>query len=213
MTALIVTTLILVLLLLLLLLPARLRAYFRYETDDTEAELILRYGFIKCDLLSPHEKPERKKKKEKEKEKSGDDAAKNKRGRVRKVLSFAKANKEQVKNSVYSIMNYLFKRFVTIESLKLKMVIGTGDAMETGLLFGSICAFVFTVLGVADKKMKLKKHETDLKPDFDKPHIFAEAEVIIRTSILKALGLIAVMLRRGIPIYIKLRAEKKERGH
>ena len=199
MMALVVITIIIAVFAVLFTIPVSCEFYLRYS-DEIEKSLILKYGFIK--IRMPKGKPEKKSAPQADRVKKKSDSAK-------KLIGFGRENIKAVKDMIYAILGYMFKHLVTINRLRIKFVFGVDDAMETALIFGAVSAFVFNVIGVMDRKMRLKKHITEIKPAFDNPHIFAECEAKISTSIGRAIVLAIIALRHTVPLLIKFRKSNK----
>ena len=90
--------------------------------------------------------------------------------------------------------------------LSLKSHIGTDDAMNTALSYGSASAVLYNSLGALEKQVKIKHMDIDFQPDFTQEKIFIEFTSIIRTKIYNVFGLAVLALRRAWPI-IKKRGE------
>lgn len=201
MTALYIIAIIIAVFAVIFSIPVSCEFYFRYN-DEAEQSLILKYGFIKIGMPKGKLKKKTADNTEEKKEKKQSVSAK-------QIIAFGRGNIAPVKEMIYAVLGYMFKRLVKINKLRIKLVFGLDDAMETALIFGAISAFVFNVIGVMDRKMRLKKHITEIKPAFDDPHIFAECEMKISTSIGRAIVLALIALRHGIPIFYKFRKINK----
>ncbi|MGM9936720.1 MAG: DUF2953 domain-containing protein [Candidatus Ornithomonoglobus sp.] len=207
MAALIVIAIIIAVLAIIFFIPIKCAAYISYTNNTLDQSLDLKYGFIRIRL------PEKKEKVSEAVEKSAEDAdkeAEDKPDKVKLAVSFARGNIAEIKEAVYKILGYMFRRAVTINLLDIKLIFGTEDAMQTGLLFGAAAAFIYNVLGVMDKKMRLRKHREEVKPDFKNPHIFAELEAIITTNLFNIAVLAVIFLRCFLPLYKKYKSLKGE---
>lgn len=195
MTALIVLAAILAVSLAALFIPIKCEAYLSYANDSLDESFDLKYGFIRIRLPNGG-------KKDKE---WGDDkgGSGKKENRLGGAVAFARENFREVKEAIYNILGCALKRSVTIKNLDLKIVFGLEDAMATGLLYGALAAFVYNVIGAANRLMKLKSHSEDIRPDFKDPHIFAELECIITTNIFNLAVLAVVFLKNAAPLYKK----------
>lgn len=202
MRALIVIAIILAVIALILLIPIQCTAYLSYANDEFDEALDLKYGFFRLKL--PHFQQETE-----EDEGDAEPAAEQKPGKLKRLISFVRGNFTEMKEALYAILGYLFRRAVKINKLAIKMVLGTSDAMETGLLYGAVAAFIYNAVGVMDRKMRLKEHEINLKPDFKTPHIFAEFEAIITTNLFNLAVLLVIFLRRGMPLLDKYHSSEE----
>lgn len=206
MRALIIIAVIAAMIALLLLIPIKCRVYFRYD-DEAETSFELFYGFIRIRLPEPKEKPEKDKKKEEKEDKPEKEEKPKKKPDPNKLISLAWDNRDGIKRLIYAVLGYIFKHLIKINRLKIKLVIGVDDAMQTALIFGAASAFIFNVVGVMDKTMRLARHSTDLKPAFNDPHIFTEDEAVISTSIYHIIAVAVIALRYAVPLYMKFRKE------
>ncbi|MCH5211978.1 MAG: DUF2953 domain-containing protein [Oscillospiraceae bacterium] len=207
MTALIVIAIIIAVFAILFSIPISCRFYFRYH-NEIEQDFSLKYGFIRIGGPKKDRQPDKKetvqKDKTDKKEKNKEDKKENKKAVSPKdIIAFVRENISAIKETIYAVLGYMFKRMVKINKLRIKLVLGVDDAMETALIFGAASAFIFNVIGVMDRKMRLKKHITEIKPAFDDPHIFAETEIKLSTSIGRIIMLAIIALRHSVPLLIK----------
>lgn len=205
MTVLIVLAVIALILAVILLIPVSCRFYFRYN-NEAEQELSVHYGFLQFNLLPrPDGSKEDKNPEEPEKREE-----KKSRLPAKAVISFIRAEFDSIKEMIYAVLGYMLKRAVKIKKLNIKFVLGLEDAMQTALIFGAASAFIYNVLGVMDKKMRLKEHHEEVKPVFNNPHIFAELEMIINTCILNVLITAVIGLCHALPIYKRFKKSREE---
>lgn len=207
MGVLIVAAIIIAVLASILFIPIKCAAYLSYTNNTLDQSLDLKYGFIRIRLPNKTEKVSEE---AEEAAEAADKEAEDKPDKVKLVISFIRGNFNEIKEAVYKILGFMFRRAVTINLIDIKLIFGTEDAMQTGLLFGTVAAFVYNVIGVMDKKMRLKKHKEELKPDFKNPHIFAELEAIITTNLFNIAVLAVIALRCALPLYKKYKSMKGE---
>ncbi|MDD6763575.1 MAG: DUF2953 domain-containing protein [Clostridiales bacterium] len=207
MTVLIVAAIIIAVLAIIFFIPIKCEAYLSYTNNVLDRSFDLKYGFIRIRLPKSKETvseaaDETAKDAEKETEEKPD--------KVKSTISFVRANITELKEALCKILGYMFRHAVTINQIDIKLIFGTEDAMQTGLLFGAAAAFIYNVLGVMDKKMRLRKHREEFKPDFKNPHIFAEAGAIITTNLFNLAALAVIMLLQILPLYKKHKSMKGE---
>ena len=205
MTALIVIAVIIAVFAVLFSIPISCVFYFRYN-NEIEHELSLKYGVIKIGIPEKRQKPKKKAPEQADKKK---DKKNKKTVSTKDIIAFGRDNIKAVKETIYAVLGYMFKKAVKINKLKIKLVFGVDDAMETALIFGAVSAFIFNVVGVIDRKMQLKKHIIEIKPAFENPHIFAETEIILSTSIGRIIMIAIIALWHGVPLLIKFRKINK----
>ena len=191
---------------LLFSIPVSCDFYFRYNNEIYQ-ELSLRYGFIKIGIPEKRQDPEDTKDNSKNPEKSK--KTEKKAGSTKEIISFGRDNLKAVKETIYAVLGYMFKKAVKINKLKIKLVFGVDDAMETALIFGAVSAFIYNVIGVMDRNMRLKKHITEIRPAFNNPHIFAECGIKISTSIGRVVVLAIIALWHAVPLLIRYRKLNK----
>lgn len=201
MRALIVIFLILALIALISVIPIRMGVYVQYGCDGLKKEWNLRFGFItlKPKKIAKHTsaKPHKHKvKKETEK-------AEKKSPSVTNVIKFIRDNKSYVKKLIISVTDYIVSRGVAIEKFRLKSDIGTGDAMNTALVYGSASAVLYNTLGLLDKCINIKNINVEFKPDFNESKIFIDFESIIKTRIYNVVALAVIAFIRLIPLIRK----------
>lgn len=211
MVALIIIAIIAAVLLLIMLLPVRLRIYLIYDGNGFGKRIQLNFAFIR---LLPKKVKRVIDVEAREKEKEDKKPEKPKTNKINKndIFLIVKENVGEIKELIYSVLNYCFKRFIKIKRLNTRLEIGFDDAMQTALVFGAVAGFVYNVVGVADRRLRLVSHGEDLKPDFNNPHIFAEFESILSTNIFHAVAVLGIIARHGVPIWLKSRRTVKKKG-
>lgn len=68
-----------------------------------------------------------------------------------------------------AILSGMFRgvfRHVIIDKLFLQMHIGSGDAAQTAIDYGKVCAEAFPALGAICSVMKVRRYEADISPDY-----------------------------------------------
>lgn len=185
---------------LLLAVPLSMRVFIFYDVNDRYAGLTFRILGINI------HKPKRKTNKQKEETHQKEPETKS-AGKTEEILSFARNNIEEIKDLVYDILGYMYKHLIRIKKLKLHLIIGTDDAMDTALIYGAVAAFVFNAVGVMDRHMRLISHDINIKPDFKKPNIFVEFEAIISTNIFHLIVLFIIAAVRGLKLLKKYKSE------
>lgn len=203
MAAVIIIAIIAAVLAILLLLPVRLEISVFYNTDGVSQYFEARYGPFR---LFPR-KPKKRRRPKTPPEKPEKEQAPEKGLGITRIAAFAKQESENIKELIYAVLGYLFKHLIRIESLDTRLILGLEDAMNTGLAFGSAAAFLYTVLGVIDRNMRLEKHKELYRPDFENPNIQAGVECIISTNLFHAVAILLIAARHGIPILLRFRKQ------
>ena len=192
MTAIIIILSIIAFIAVLINIPVRVKIYVKYNNSEFVNDYKIKYGFITI----------KKKKQKSHNETETDSAPKKKtKNKPSNIIRFIKTNIKDIKRLISDVLKYTSKKLIRIEMLSLKSQIGTDDAMNTALSYGSASAVLYNSLGVLEKQVKI-----DFQPDFTQEKIFIEFTSIIRTKIYNVFGLAVLALRRAWPI-IKKRGE------
>lgn len=197
MTAIIIILSIIAFIAVLINIPVRVKIYVKYDNSGFVNDYKIKYGFITI----------KKKKQKSHNETETDSAPKKKtKNKPSNIIRFIKTNIKDIKRLISDVLKYTSKKLVIIEMLSLKSHIGTDDAMNTALSYGSASAVLYNSLGALEKQVKIKHMDIDFQPDFTQEKIFIEFTSIIRTKIYNVFGLAVLALRRAWPI-IKKRGE------
>ncbi|MBQ3427797.1 MAG: DUF2953 domain-containing protein [Clostridia bacterium] len=209
---------VLILLAVISLIPISCGIYFRWHESETEFDLELKYGFIKIklprggDKQKPKKEPEKEKPKKEKPEKEAEKKPKKKLD-IGAIVSYAWDSRAKIKRLIAAVLGYIIKRMIKINKLKIRLVIGLDDAMQTALIFGAANSVIFGAVGLMDRYMRLGSHSVKLKPAFNEPHIFTEDEVEISTSIFNVLALAVVALWYALPLiwgFVKMLLQNKK---
>ena len=192
---------ILLLLLIISLIPADAVFTFAYEDKVNGLEFFIKYLFIKIKVLPPKPKkekvgPDENKKKDKNESKQKK-TVKSKAASVKKLYRLIKALSADIQKLITQLISKTFR----IKSFILETRIGTEDPMYTGLAVGAANGFIYNLLGMIDRNMKLDKFSVTITPEWENQIFEGGVYVKIRTSIFNILRL-AFML---IPLYFKFR--------
>ena len=197
MTAIIIILSIIAFIAVLINIPVRVKIYVKYDNSGFVNDYKIKYGFITI----------KKKKQKSHNETETDSAPKKKtKNKPSNIIRFIKTNINDIKRLISDVLKYTSKKLVIIEMLSLKSHIGTDDAMNTALSYGSASAVLYNSLGALEKQVKIKHMDIDFQPDFTQEKIFIEFTSIIRTKIYNVFGLAVLALSRAWPI-IKKRGE------
>ena len=197
MTAIIIILSIIAFIAVLINIPVRVKIYVKYNNSEFVNDYKIKYGFITI----------KKKKQKSHNETETDSAPKKKtKNKPSNIIRFIKTNIKDIKRLISDVLKYTSKKLVRIEMLSLKSHIGTDDAMNTALSYGSASAVLYNSLGALEKQVKIKHMDIDFQPDFTQEKIFIEFTSIIRTKIYNVFGLAVLALHRAWPI-IKKRGE------
>ena len=217
MTGLIITLCVIAVLALATLLPISVRFYLQYNVD-VEGILVVKYTMFPIfTMMIPPEETEKAKKPEKPKKPKQYDKERKfkdtkKRIDIKEVLGFLYRNRSGIKRTIVEVLHYTITRSIKIKKLKLRLVMGVEDAMDTAMIFGAASGVIFNIVGLLDRHMRLGKHDVNIKPAFNEPHIFAETDVVISTCIFNFLVIGVIAIRYATPIAIRFWKEIMKNG-
>lgn len=166
---------ILALILILLVLPIRIVLDYKKDESQNKASLVIRYGFLKFDILGDGKKPKKEKPK-KQKEEKEPESFEEKRDKISKYIKIF----EETKDDAAKILDYATSRAVVFEKIYTDIEFGFTDAMHTGIFTGVLNGFVYGVLGFIHNHSNLRDMRVNIQPVFDKPCFKVSAGCIVR---------------------------------
>mgnify|MGYP003292235878 CR=1 FL=1 len=119
-----------------------------------------------------------------------------------------------VGSSLGSFLGKLYKTF-TIDELYITMITATGDAAETAIKHGKLCAWLYPVLGKLVSTCKVKKYDFDISPDFLATKSKAEAYVklhVVPIKVTNAAVVLAVQLAFKVLFKILFAKKKSDKS-
>ena len=131
--------------------------------DASNAEVILKYGFITYKLY-PKKKEKSKEEKEEDKPDKEPSSFEQKKQELEKYIRIF----NNIKGDVSRVLTYMTKRAVVFDNIEIKSEFGFEDAMQTGIFTGIYNGFVYSILGVIHNNSKLRAMDVNLSPNFDK---------------------------------------------
>lgn len=150
----------------LLLIPLHVRACY-----DGELRVRARYAFVSVWLYPRSEKPEKPPKKGKPgKPGKKKKAEKSKFSEIEQLLkeegvaAAADYLAEMAKLTGRAVRKALAA--VTVDSLRLKIRVVSGEAASTAVEYGKVCAAVYPAEGFLESLMHVKRRTLDIQPDF-----------------------------------------------
>ncbi len=100
---------------------------------------------------------------------------------------------------------------LTIDELYIKMITAGGDAADTAIKHGKLCAWLYPVLGKLVSTCKVKKYDFDITPDFLAPKSTASAFVRLHLRPIKITnGVVVLALQLAFKILFKILFSKKK---
>lgn len=158
----------------LIVLAFSFRLTLRLDYHDI-VELEVRYLFFKFKLL-PWEKKEKAPKEQKAEQPQKPAEEKKPKGKPAKPNPLKTFWQNEGVDGVIALLREtaaavsgMFRgvfRHVIIDQLFVQMHIGSGDAAQTAVDYGKVCAEVFPALGTICSVMKVRRYDADISPDF-----------------------------------------------
>lgn len=110
---------------------------------------------------------------------------------------------ERIKHfaDLYTTTVRLFKEYVSIDSVKLQINVGTGDAASTAISTGVLWGAVYGLLGIIGSIMYINKHDVHINPVYEKAAFSLDGKCIIKSRI-------AYIIFIAITILIKIKSRK-----
>ena len=198
MTAVYVLMIIAAVIMLLLLIPINVVFRFAFKAEENEIRIkILFWDKRVFPVIKEEEKTEDKPEQDKKKISANAIAA-----LLKKAGRIYSATKKDLKK----LINYIFAKAISVKELNISALLGTGDPMYSGILYGTVNAAVYGFLGAAYAKMKIKDYNVDIKADFDNAKLSAGIYTGLYVRILNIFSIAF----RALWIYLKVKKALKE---
>lgn len=187
-----------------LIAPLRITAeYRRGGVRLTFRSLFLRYTF------DPKKSNGRKEKKKDENTDNTSENVKNDAESVQTAENFFEKIEKLKKNyrdfrEIFDVFFKTAKYKIRFSDIYIKIHYGSGDAADTGMLYGAVWALVGSVYGFLCRNFYIAFPDLELVPDFDKKVFEAEAEGIITA---RPVHIIIALIRVGL-LYMKKKKQK-----
>ena len=210
--------------LIVLALSVRVHVMAEYSRENTS--LAVRWLFLKIPLYPTKKKPGGKPKKEKKPNpeyehspETPESTPKEEGGKKKENLLTAFYNAEGfegVLTLLKKTCSYLKTFFgnllygVVVDEFYLDLRCTRSDAADTAVFYGEVCAAVFPLLGALAARLRLKKYDVNIYPDYIAR--FSDASFILRFHIVPIyfIGVtLAVALKMGFGVLLKILLPKK----
>ena len=201
MTALWITILILALVIALFSIHINVKLSFSYNETGNEGEIEIRYLFLKFKVFPKKEETAEKEIEEVEKKEETKDRKKHDLIKYFKI--FAEVF-DDLKKGVFSLLNYIIHHLITLKKLNISAIYGTGDAMYTGIMTGLVNGFVYNIVGLLSRNVKLKDYNINLKENFSEKELSAGVFCVLNTNVWHILALGAIVLKTAIKVLFKV---------
>lgn len=171
--------------------------------------LVVKYMFIKIELLPVGKKKEKEPKEEKPKEeKPKEEKPKEKKPKEKKPNSIGASLKQMDTKDrdqiianlahVLALFGKKFMRSIVFEELDIYVVVGSGDAASTAIKYGNICQKLYPSIGYICATNKVKKYDISVEPDFLAKHsdveVFIDLSITVRKIINSVIGLVVRLI-------------------
>ena len=183
-----------------IILSVKVKVTVHYEDD---VAVSLGWLFLKFNILPKKEKtekPKKERKKKEKKEKPKDDSEvvpepkKKKQDnmfvrfyRNRGVNGVVQLLKDAA-NAIGGMFGRIGRAFL-FEELFISLTVGAGDSAETAIKYGKVCSGAFPAMGLLVNKMRIRKYNLEINPDFiygktEAPISFINAVIIVAFELL-----------------------------
>lgn len=207
MTALIVIACILLFFFLLLLCP--LHIYAAYENELSARIRLLLFTFKI--LPQPEEKEEELKEAAKEKiEKVKDEDTLSKiRGIIQQKGLSGFLNLIQEIASIATGAAKKFFSHIVIDSIFINVSVADEDAAQAAILYGGVCAGIYTPMGLLLSNMKCKRYHINVVPNFQEKECKINFELKSHIRLLFVISLLLSALLKSLKVYKKIKSTSK----
>lgn len=168
-----------------LLLFSPLKIVVQYR--EKKIKLIFRCAFLRFSVKDSAFR--KKKKSEKSDEKPTEDAQKDGVSRIKNMQS----GFDSAKGALDEILD-LVKHRAKFSDIYVRLRYGTGDAANTGIMYGAIWAFVGNVYAYLCRHFYVEFPTVELEPQFDKTAFEIEAQGIITTRLVHIIKCVLKLL-------------------
>lgn len=155
MTALWIIFGILLFIIILFLIHIKVCIDFFYNENANEAQIEIRYLFFRIKLKPKEASADKTEKKNAEKDIS-----------LIESFKFFAGIYDDLKKVLNRFISYFIKHALTIHTLNISAVIGTNEAMKTGLLTGAANAAAYSIVSAMKQNMKLKAYNISINGEF-----------------------------------------------
>lgn len=202
----IIILIIVAVLLFISLIPINITADFGYGSPENKVFLhILR---LKLTLYpsapGKEEKSGKKKKKEKKAESSTAKEKPQKSISPQKVEALIKMFLS-VRREVFSLIGYVLKKAIKVKELDLHLLLGTGEAMYTGMAVGAVEAFVYNVIGKLTDAKRPDTYNIDIRGNFAEAAFDGDIHITVYTRLVYAYCIVA----KALVIFLKMKRNSK----
>ncbi len=173
-----------------IILSVKVKVTVHYEDDIA---LSVGWLFLKFNILPKKdnpEKPKKEKKKKEKKEKPKDESEVVPEPKKKKQDNmFVRFYRNRGVNGVVQLLKDaanavggMFRRIgraFLFEELFISLTVGAGDSAETAIKYGKVCSGAFPAMGLLVNKMRIRKYNLEINPDF----IYGKTEARLHTKI------------------------------
>ncbi len=172
-----------------LLLSVKVAVTVHYEDD---VAVSVKWLFLKFNILPQKEdkpKKEKKKKPKEEKPKEESEVIPEPKKKKNKDNMFVRFYRNRGVEGVVQLLKDAAKavggmfgrigRAFVFEELIISLTVGAGDSAETAIKYGKTCSAAFPAMGLVVSKMRVKKYNIEINPDF----IYGKNEARLHTCI------------------------------
>lgn len=153
----------------------------------TEARVVLKYLFLKIPLVPQKEKKKKKKNpgKQPSEKKKPDGKKKKEESEIRKYLKSLHKSKgidglitlvRELAGLATGTLRGLFKHII-FKRFDINVTVATGDAADTAIKYGYVCAGVYPALSLVLNAVRYKDYTVNISADFDRKKPMADCKI------------------------------------
>lgn len=148
--------------------------------------------------------PKEKKQVKQKKPKAEPKPAENGQALTEKLAEYLKKAEE-----ILGLGRKIVRRLITVESLNVRVAVGADEADKTAILAGMLWSVGYGIIALADKIVKIRRHNLNIVPVYNSVTLEGEADCILRTNLANIIGAAAIAGIAYVRYKIKNRRKTK----
>ena len=195
----------------IVLLCGALRVEISYNDADKTPNFTLYYYFLRISLTEQLEKLQKPAKPKKEKPPKKEKAEKPKKEKealfqVRDILDQLDAIFALVKAELLCLRSQVF-----FKKIRFVVAYSTGDAADTAIQYGAICALVYNFFLLFDHHFRIEEKTISITPLFTEKCFKADVLCLVQIRVYALFLMAGIAAVRAFSIYRKIRKNKKRK--
>ncbi len=196
----VIIVLIITLIAIVLLVPLTIEVEYKKNVTENKVTAKVKYMGITIDLLK--RQPNQKHKADKPQK----EAKKLSFSEVKQAIEKGSDIFSEIREDIVHILEYLSRRAVRVNLIKLHIVFGFDDAMYTGMMTGLLNGVAYNVLGLLHHHLTIQKWDVVIQPDFYTARFDIETQGILKIKNVHIMYIGVKMLK----LYFKARKNSRQ---